>query len=454
MVDDARPAAGSVGDDDETVVADMAALLGAGRSTGVVAERYELTTRLGEGGVAVVHEAQDRRLDRRVAVKLLRDTATSAEDRARFADEARLLGRLSHPGLVRVLDAGIDGDRPYLVLELVRGRSLAEAMDDGLDADEVARIGAEVADALAHVHAAGIVHRDVKPGNVLLDQDGTAKLADFGIARLVDDTVHHTRTGFLVGTVAYLSPEQVAGEPVSTAVDVYSLGLVLLEALTGVRAYAGSSVESAFARLARQPEVPTTLPAAWTALLTQMTARDPLARPSAAEVAERIRAVRRGDVVPGLAHPVARPVAPPAVAAPRRRSALVAVAVAALLAVGGLTWSIWPTDAAPPRGRRRPTPRRVRDTRAQPGRGPDARGRRRRTRCRAAAHPDEGQDAAGGAPRWQGQAPPREEEAPQDAQDAQAPRTRQAQAGQARQGQGPPQAPPLSTPPANLAVLE
>jgi eukaryotic-like serine/threonine-protein kinase len=340
VVDEARPER-----DDDTVVADMAALLGDGPPGGVLAGRYDLTNRIGEGGVAVVHEALDCRLDRQVAVKLLRDTATSAEDRARFADEARLLGRLSHPGLVRVLDAGIDGDRPYLVLELVRGRSLADAMDDGLEGDEVAQIGAEVAEALAHVHAAGIVHRDVKPGNVLLDQDGTAKLADFGIARLVDDTVHHTRTGFLVGTVAYLSPEQVAGEPVSTAVDVYSLGLVLLEALTGVRAYAGSSVESAFARLARQPEVPATLPAPWHALLTEMTARDPLARPTAAEVAARIRAIRSGDVVPGLAH---RPVAGAAPQATRRTGGLVAVAVAALLAVGGITWSIWPTDAATP----------------------------------------------------------------------------------------------------------
>jgi eukaryotic-like serine/threonine-protein kinase len=136
----------------------------------------------------------------------------------------------------------------------------------------------------------------------------------------------------------------VAGEPVSTAADVYSLGLVLLEALTGVRAYAGSSVESAFARLARQPEVPATLPAPWHALLTEMTARDPLERPSAAEVAARIRAIRSGDVVPGLVH------RPPATATPpaRRRTGLVALAVAALLAVGGLTWSIWPTDAATP----------------------------------------------------------------------------------------------------------
>jgi hypothetical protein len=275
--------------DQPTQLTDMTSVLGAEPT--LVAGRYLLQRVIGEGGMAVVHEALDTRLDRQVAVKLLRDAAGDDTDRARFVSEARLLARLGHPGLVRVLDAGIDGRRPFLVLELVRGLTLSDALAGGLPEERVAGIGAQVAEALAHVHAAGIVHRDVKPGNVLLAGDGSARLTDFGIARLVDDTHHQTRTGMLVGTVAYLAPEQVAGETATTAVDIYAWGLVLLEALTGRRAYPGTSVESALARLHRRPDVPATLPRPWRTLLLAMTAPGPAARPTAEEVAARLRAL-------------------------------------------------------------------------------------------------------------------------------------------------------------------
>ena len=318
--------------DDETVLTDMTRLLGGASGTTTVAGRYRLQHVIGVGGLAVVHRAVDTRLERPVAVKLLRETTTSAADRARFVSEARLLGRLSHPNLVRVLDAGVDDDHPFLVLDLVEGRTLAEALEAGLTPQELARTGAGIASALAHAHAAGIVHRDVKPGNVLLARDGTPRLADFGIARLVDDTCHQTSTGMLVGTVAYLAPEQVAGEPVTTAADVYALGLVLLEGLTRRRAYSGPSVESALARLSRQPDVPVGLPAGWRALLLAMTARDPAARPTAAEVAERLRA-------PAAAVPPPAPV--------RRglssRVALVGAGAAFLMLVGAAGWSSLPT---------------------------------------------------------------------------------------------------------------
>jgi hypothetical protein len=327
--------------DDETVATDMAALLGGANGAGTVADRYELHHRLGSGGVSDVHEATDTRLDRRVAVKLLRESTASETDRSRFLAEAPLLGRLSHPHLVRVLDAGVDGDRPFLVLELVRGTTLSEALGKPLPPERVAQLGAHIASALAHVHAAGVVHRDVKPGNVLVDENGTAKLADFGIARLVDDTRHHTRTGTLVGTVAYLAPEQVAGERVTTAVDIYALGLVLLEALTGARPYAGTSVESALARLHRPPAIPATLPAGWGALLTAMTARDPGVRPTAAEVTTLL-----GAGGPVAARPVAaRPVAGRQLSA---RVALTGVAAAFALMVGtaGWTWVHLPSGTA------------------------------------------------------------------------------------------------------------
>ncbi len=228
----------------------------------VVADRYTLGERLGSGGMAVVYRATDRVLHRDVAVKVLRDTADDETDRLRFTTEARTLAALSHRHLVMVLDAGTTGDQPFLVMELVEGVTLSQRIADGpLPPDEVAVIGAQLADALAYAHDRGVIHRDVKPGNVLLGAGGV-KLADFGIARLVGDTVRHTKTGQAIGTAAYISPEQVLGHDVTPAADVYALGLVLLEVLTGERAYPGSSTEAALARLHRPPHVPDTLPVA------------------------------------------------------------------------------------------------------------------------------------------------------------------------------------------------
>lgn len=257
----------------------------------LLAGRYVLGPVIGRGGLADVHRATDRTLDREVAVKVLRDLHADAADRTRFENEGRLLSRLSHPGLLSVLDVGADGGRPFLVLELVHGGTLREACAAGpLPPARVASIGAEVADALAHVHARGVVHRDVKPSNILLQPDGRARLADFGIARLAGEISHVTRSGATVGSPAYLSPEQVRGERgLTAATDVYSFGLVLLEALTARRAFDGSAVEAAVARLTRSPRLPTTLSPSWVALLAALTDADPAARPSADEAAGRLR---------------------------------------------------------------------------------------------------------------------------------------------------------------------
>ena len=215
-------------------------------------DRYVLESLLGSGGMADVHRATDTTLERSVAVKVLRDVAGDESARHRFVAEARTLAGLSHRNLVTVLDAGIgeDDDRPFLVMELVEGRSLADALEDGpLTPEDAAAVGAQVAAALTYAHGRGVVHRDVKPGNVLLGGDGRVKLADFGIARLLGDTARHTRTGTAIGTAAYLAPEQVRGEDVTGAADTYALGLVLLEALTGRRAFPGSPTEAALARL-------------------------------------------------------------------------------------------------------------------------------------------------------------------------------------------------------------
>ncbi|GMA95462.1 hypothetical protein GCM10025881_22860 [Pseudolysinimonas kribbensis] len=188
-----------------------------------------------------------------------------------------------------------DRGRGVLVLEYVHGSDVRARLARGpLPPPEVAAIGADVARALAYIHGQGVVHRDISPANILLPDDNasgpTAKLTDLGIARLVDDA-KITATGSVIGTAGYMSPEQAEGRPATPAGDVYSLGLVLLECLTGRREFPGSGVESAVARLARDPAIPPALPAAWQELLRTMTARDPDGRPTAAEAAQRLSAL-------------------------------------------------------------------------------------------------------------------------------------------------------------------
>jgi hypothetical protein len=265
------------------------------REAGLLGNRYVLEGLIGRGGMADVYRAHDRVLDRSVAVKLMRGVATGETERARFTNEARTLARLRHPGLVTVLDAATTDDEPYLVMELVAGPNLAErCRGTALDPTRVAAIGAQLADALGHAHAAGVVHRDLKPGNVLLGADGRALLTDFGVARLMSETVRHTTAGSAIGTAAYLAPEQVRGEDVSPAADVYALGLVLLEVLTGERAYRGLPVEAALARLTTPPHIPNAVPSPWHGLLRAMTALEPAERPSTDAVAASLRGLAAG----------------------------------------------------------------------------------------------------------------------------------------------------------------
>nr|WP_272914862.1 serine/threonine-protein kinase [Rathayibacter iranicus] len=275
-----------------------------------IGRRYTVEALIGRGGMATVYRARDEILGRPVALKMFASDIDDAQDLQRKASEIRLLAALNHPALVTLYDAHDGGDdtngQAYMVMELAEGPSLSERLASGPVApNDVASMAADLGEALHTVHAAGVVHRDVKPSNVLLvpspltSREFRPKLADFGIASLIDAT-RITAPGTLIGTAAYLSPEQAHGEPLTAASDVYSLGLVLLESLTGRRSFTGSAIEVTLARLLRDPEVSESLGSGWSSLLGAMTRREPGGRPSALQVSESARRLidPRRDVPP------------------------------------------------------------------------------------------------------------------------------------------------------------
>jgi len=200
----------------------------------VLAGRYKLTAPLGEGGMAAVYRGRDLRLNREVAIKVLHDELTrDPEFLSRFHREAQLVASLSHPNIVPVYDVGEDQATHFIVMEHIPGRTLKDTLElEGrVDPDRAVGIMARVLDALAYAHAQGLVHRDVKPQNILLMPDGTPRLADFGIARLVDGST--TRTAAILGSAQYLSPEQSRGEDATPRSDIYACGIVLYEMLAG-----------------------------------------------------------------------------------------------------------------------------------------------------------------------------------------------------------------------------
>jgi serine/threonine-protein kinase len=266
-----------------------------------LAGRYRLEERLGRGGSATVWRARDLDLGRQVAVKVLDGSSAELGSLSRFRREGELLARLSHPNLVPVFGSGVDGDTPFLVMELVDGRTLRSLLDEGPlpEADGV-RITADIAAGLGVAHAAGIVHRDVTPANIVLGHDGVPRLVDFGIARAADLTAL-TQTATVLGTAAYLSPEQARGEAVTPASDVYALGCVLFELLTGHPPFpADSAVAVAYRHvhdhapsLAGEPEVTPAVAAVVAHCLDKSAARRPA---DATVLAAELHAAQRGEL--------------------------------------------------------------------------------------------------------------------------------------------------------------
>jgi eukaryotic-like serine/threonine-protein kinase len=338
--------------------------------------------------MASVFLAHDEELDRPVAVKILAaHLASEPGFYERFVREARMAARLSHPNVVQVFDAGEEDERPYIVMEYVPGRTVADELGSNgrLDAGRVVDLALQVCGGLELAHSSGLVHRDVKPQNLLVRDDGTVKIADFGIARAVEAT-NLTQIGSILGTAAYLSPEQAEGEPVTAAADLYSLGVVLYELLTGRTPHEFSSLADLVVKQREEPirplsDLEPSVPQALEAVVMRCLARNPDYRPaSAAELARELAAaspepptvplppasgVRATDIAtaplnaPTPPHPAATAARP---APPRRdfalpgrgvlAAALVGVLVAVALVVALAVWA--GGNGAEPTPERRP----------------------------------------------------------------------------------------------------
>jgi serine/threonine-protein kinase len=294
----------------------------------VLGGRYRLRGVLGRGGMAEVRDGWDTRLDRAVAVKLMYPVfSTQPENRRRFETEARAAAALNHPHIVAVHDSGDHNGTPYIVMERLPGQTLADSIAHGpLPQLEVRSILDDVLSALAAAHAAGILHRDIKPANILLTDRGDTKVADFGIAKSTETA--HTMTGQIVGTMAYLSADRIAGSPATVSDDLYALGVVGYEALTGRRPFPQQNLAELARAITEQPPPPLNLlrpdvEPGLAATIERAMARDPQWRFGSAN---EMRAALAGTAVPPVRPPtrvLAAPLPPPStmlVAPPLRPS--------------------------------------------------------------------------------------------------------------------------------------
>jgi serine/threonine-protein kinase len=264
--------------------------------------RYEISKELGKGAMGIVYLGKDPKINREVAIKTLRfEDEFDAEDqkimKERFFREAESAGRLVHPNIVTIYDAGDDGDISYIAMELLSGTDLKDfsAKSKLLPTNEVIEIIAKVADALDYAHSEGVVHRDIKPANIMRLIDGKIKVADFGIARITSQS--KTATGTVMGTPSYMAPEQLAGKKVDGRADLFSLGVTLYELLTGEKPFTGDSVATLMFRIANEPHPAITsaradLPPAVQAVIDKALQKDPEKRfARGADFARELRAV-------------------------------------------------------------------------------------------------------------------------------------------------------------------
>ena len=328
----------------------------------VLSARYRMGPLLGRGGMAEVYDGYDERLHRPVAVKVLRpEVAADPEVRIRFEIEARSAAGLSHPNVVAVFDTGEDDGTPFIVMERLPGETLADRMAAGpVDEGWLRKVAGDVLGALGAAHAAGLVHRDVKPGNILIADDGCAKVADFGIAKSLEVSGDLTGTGLLFGTPAYLAPERLHGHPATERSDLYALGVVLYEALAGAKPFDGSTPVAVADAVLHATAAPLTqarpdVDPGFASAVERSMSREPAARPGSAREMARALEGRAATVAhdPTVALPMERPEGDATlVAAP----GLVSPSVATDAALAGDNASA-PVGAMAPDGRMSPAMR-------------------------------------------------------------------------------------------------
>jgi Tol biopolymer transport system component/tRNA A-37 threonylcarbamoyl transferase component Bud32 len=322
---------------------------------------YEIVATLGEGGMGTVFRARDTRLDRDVALKVIRQDLTADRDRLqRFVQEAKAASALNHPNIVTVHDIGTEGEVVFMVMELVTGRPLVDVLPSGgLPAADVIRIAIQVADACAAAHARHIIHRDLKPANVMLQHDGRVKILDFGLAKFVEQsddarTMTQTAAGTVLGTVAYMSPEQAEGKPLDARSDIFSLGAMLYELTTGHRAFPGDSRASVFAAVLKEDPPPieqvrADVPAELGRLIMRCLRKDPSRRvQSMADLRASLEELRddlsAGRLSSGSMAARTSPASGPHPAT--RRTPWIAVGAAAVAVIGLAAYLLWPRGTA------------------------------------------------------------------------------------------------------------
>src|SRR5215469_8306596 len=335
---------------------------------------YRIDSKLGDGGMGVVYRAFDTHLDRAVAIKVLRPDATATPERKRrFVQEAKSASALNHPGIVHIYDIDTanlpDGPIDFIAMEFVPGKTLDQCIGKtGLGLKDTLKYGIQIADALARAHAAGIVHRDLKPANIIAADDGRVKLLDFGLAKLTEkiegdpesatatltaQQTPQTEEGSIVGTVAYMSPEQAEGRKVDGRSDIFSFGSVLYEMVTGRRAFEGpNKISTLSAILHKEPkaasEISPAVPVELEKIIARCLRKDPERRAQGiADVKLALEELQEDSLSGKLSGQVAaaaavRPLAPP------RRSVAIPAGMVALLLAAGLAWWLLKRPASAP----------------------------------------------------------------------------------------------------------